>query len=95
MPVLRAVLTWLPCLRTLKPSLKSTSHLLQTTIVPPKPEEFDFNLNLKNLDPLTAIFLPDLKIPDQGILRAILIPIRKQLRYRAISKQLNTVNSFS
>lgn len=39
---------------------------IKTTIVPPKPEEFDFNLNLKNLDPLTAIFLPDLKIPEQG-----------------------------
>ncbi|UOE48996.1 translocation/assembly module TamB [Mucilaginibacter sp. SMC90] len=39
---------------------------IKTTIVPPKPEEFDFNLSLKNLDPLTAIFLPDLKIPDQG-----------------------------
>lgn len=39
---------------------------LQTTIVPPKPEEFDFNLTIKKLDPLTSIFLPELKIPDQG-----------------------------
>lgn len=39
---------------------------LQTTIVPPKPEEFDFNLVIKKLDPLTSIFLPKLKIPEQG-----------------------------
>jgi hypothetical protein len=39
---------------------------VKTEIVAPKPEHFDFNLNLKNLDPLTAIFVPDLKIPDQG-----------------------------
>jgi hypothetical protein len=31
-----------------------------------KPQEFAFNLTLKNIDPLIAIFKPDLKIPDQG-----------------------------
>ncbi|WP_166091530.1 translocation/assembly module TamB domain-containing protein [Mucilaginibacter inviolabilis] len=41
---------------------------LKTTIVTPKPEQFAFNLTLKNTDPLTAIFVPDLKIPDQGTL---------------------------
>ena len=39
---------------------------LKTDITPPKPQNFTFNLNLKNLDPLTAIFVPNLKIPDQG-----------------------------
>jgi len=39
---------------------------LKTSIVPPKPQDFTFNLTLKNLDPLIAIFEPDLKIPDQG-----------------------------
>ncbi len=39
---------------------------LKTTIVSPKPQDFTFNLSLKNLDPLIAIFEPDLKIPDQG-----------------------------
>ncbi|WP_183564718.1 translocation/assembly module TamB domain-containing protein [Mucilaginibacter sp. SP1R1] len=39
---------------------------IKTTIVSPKPEQFAFNLTLKNMDPLTAIFLPDLKIPEQG-----------------------------
>jgi hypothetical protein len=39
---------------------------LQTEIVPPKPQNFELNLRIKNLDPLTAIFLPDLKIPEQG-----------------------------
>ncbi|MES2808945.1 MAG: translocation/assembly module TamB domain-containing protein, partial [Bacteroidota bacterium] len=39
---------------------------LQTEIVPPKPQNFELNLKIKNLDPLTAIFLPALKIPEQG-----------------------------
>ncbi len=39
---------------------------LQTTIVDPKPQNFEFNLAIKNLDALTAIFLPDLKIPERG-----------------------------
>jgi hypothetical protein len=39
---------------------------LKTDIVTPKPQDFSFNLTLKNIDPLIAIFMPDLKIPDQG-----------------------------
>jgi hypothetical protein len=39
---------------------------LQTIITTPKPQNFEFDLTIKNLDPLTAIFLPDLKIPEQG-----------------------------
>lgn len=39
---------------------------LKADITTPKPENFDFNLTLKNIDPFTAIFMPQLKIPDQG-----------------------------
>jgi hypothetical protein len=39
---------------------------LQTAYVEPKPQHFEFNLALKNIDPLIAIFEPNLKIPDQG-----------------------------
>lgn len=39
---------------------------LKTTYVEPKAQNFEFNLTLKNIDPLFAIFVPDLKIPDQG-----------------------------
>jgi len=39
---------------------------LQTSYVTPKPQHFDFNLTLKNLDPVLALLAPDLKIPDQG-----------------------------
>jgi hypothetical protein len=39
---------------------------LKTDITTPKPQNFDFNLTLKNIDPLTAIFMPDLKVPEQG-----------------------------
>ncbi|HEY8930141.1 MAG TPA: translocation/assembly module TamB domain-containing protein [Mucilaginibacter sp.] len=39
---------------------------LKTDITPPKPQDFSFNLTLKNINPLLAIFVPDLKIPDQG-----------------------------
>ena len=39
---------------------------LKTDIVTPKPQDFAFNLTLKNIDPLIAIFVPNLKVPDQG-----------------------------
>jgi len=39
---------------------------LNTEISTPKPQNFKFDLKLKNIDPLTAIFAPDIKIPDQG-----------------------------
>ena len=39
---------------------------LKTDITPPKPQDFAFNLTLKNPDSLIAIFKPELKIPDQG-----------------------------
>ncbi|MDB4926725.1 translocation/assembly module TamB domain-containing protein [Mucilaginibacter sp.] len=39
---------------------------LPTNVTIPKPQNFDFNLKIKNLDPLTAIFFPDLQIPEQG-----------------------------
>jgi len=39
---------------------------LQTKFVQPKPQNFAFRLNLKNLDPVTTLFLPKLKIPEQG-----------------------------
>ena len=41
---------------------------LKTTIVKPGPQNFSFNLTLKNADPAIALFMPDLKIPDQGTL---------------------------
>jgi hypothetical protein len=39
---------------------------LKTTFVTPKPQHFEFNLALKNMGPLLALFDPDMKIPDQG-----------------------------
>ncbi|OKS88210.1 translocation/assembly module TamB domain-containing protein [Mucilaginibacter polytrichastri] len=39
---------------------------LKTDIVKPGPQDFEFNLQLKNLDPITAMFAPDLKVPEQG-----------------------------
>jgi hypothetical protein len=39
---------------------------LKTTIVPFNAQQFDFNFKIKNIDPLIAMFEPDLKIPDQG-----------------------------
>lgn len=39
---------------------------LKTTIAEHKPQNFEFNMKLKNLDPLLAVFMPDLQIPDQG-----------------------------
>lgn len=39
---------------------------LQTTYVTPKPQSFAFNLQLKNLAPVLALFEPNLSVPDQG-----------------------------
>jgi len=39
---------------------------LNIAAVTPKPQHFEFNLGLKNMSPLLALFDPDLKIPDQG-----------------------------
>ncbi|MES2277993.1 MAG: translocation/assembly module TamB domain-containing protein [Bacteroidota bacterium] len=39
---------------------------LKTDIVPFGTQQFDFNFKVKNIDPLIALFEPDLKIPDQG-----------------------------
>jgi hypothetical protein len=39
---------------------------LNIATVTPKPQHFEFNLELKNMSPLLALFDPDLKIPDQG-----------------------------
>ena len=39
---------------------------LQAKIVKPKAQNFAFRLDLKNLDPVTALFMPKLKIPEQG-----------------------------
>jgi hypothetical protein len=39
---------------------------LKTRIVKPGLQDFEFRLQLKNLDPLLLIFMPDLKIPEGG-----------------------------
>ncbi|TWR26512.1 translocation/assembly module TamB [Mucilaginibacter pallidiroseus] len=39
---------------------------LKTTIRPHKPQNFDFTLTLKDLSPVTAMFMPNLQIPEQG-----------------------------
>jgi len=39
---------------------------LKTKFISPKPQNFAFRLNLKNLDPVTTLFIPKLKIPEQG-----------------------------
>ncbi len=49
-----------------KSTLKKYIPSLQTNSAAPKPQNFAFNLTLKDPNPLIAIFKPDLKIPDQG-----------------------------
>ena len=49
-----------------KTILKKYIPSLKTDITPPKPQDFAFNMTLKNPDPLISIFVPELKIPDQG-----------------------------
>ncbi|MGV8880135.1 MAG: translocation/assembly module TamB domain-containing protein [Sphingobacteriaceae bacterium] len=49
-----------------KTLIKQYVPSLKTTTVTPKPQNFEFNLQLKNLDPVTALFIPELKIPESG-----------------------------
>jgi hypothetical protein len=49
-----------------KTIIKKYIPSLKTDIVTPNPQQFSFNLKLKNLDPLLAMYLPELKVPDQG-----------------------------
>jgi len=39
---------------------------LKMDITKPNPQDFAFNFTLKNLDPLLAFFMPNLKVPDRG-----------------------------
>jgi hypothetical protein len=39
---------------------------LKTNIVKPGPQNFEFRLKLKNLDPVLLIFAPELKVPEGG-----------------------------
>ncbi len=39
---------------------------LKTEAAQFKPQQFDFNFKIKDIDPLVALFAPNLKIPDQG-----------------------------
>jgi hypothetical protein len=49
-----------------KTIIKKYIPSLKTAIVEARPQDFEFNLTLKKVNPLIAIFVPDLKIPDQG-----------------------------
>ena len=39
---------------------------LQIDAAQPKPQHFALNFNIRNIDPLTAFFVPNLKMPDGG-----------------------------
>lgn len=40
---------------------------LKMDIVPPNPQNFTLNFNIRNIDPLLAFFIPNVKVPDGGI----------------------------
>jgi len=61
---------------------------LKTTIVTPKPQDFTFNLTLRNLDPLIAIFKPGLKIPDQGTFNGEFNSVKKTATLNAYVKTI-------
>ncbi|RYE20391.1 MAG: translocation/assembly module TamB, partial [Sphingobacteriaceae bacterium] len=49
-----------------KTLVKAYIPSLNIKFIQPKPQNFAFRLNLKNLDPLTTVFMPKLSIPEQG-----------------------------
>jgi hypothetical protein len=40
---------------------------LQMDVVKPNPQNFTLNFNLRNIDPLLAFFVPNIKVPDGGV----------------------------
>ena len=57
-------------LKTLPAYFKSVASRyipsLGLTYDTPKEQDFEFNLNIKYFDPISSLFIPDLKIPDQA-----------------------------
>ncbi|MBD3748166.1 MAG: translocation/assembly module TamB domain-containing protein [Sphingobacteriales bacterium] len=49
-----------------KTIIKKYTPSYQTTIVTPKNQNFQFNIDLKNFDYISSLFIPKLKIPDRG-----------------------------
>ncbi|MDB5023291.1 MAG: translocation/assembly module TamB [Mucilaginibacter sp.] len=49
-----------------KTIIKKYIPSLKAGTVAPHPQQFSFDLKLKNLDPLLAMYMPSLKVPDQG-----------------------------
>ncbi|HTI61289.1 translocation/assembly module TamB domain-containing protein [Mucilaginibacter sp.] len=49
-----------------KTIIKKYIPSLKTDIVPPNPQKFAFNLQVKNIDPFLAFFVSNLKVPDRG-----------------------------
>ncbi|TKB99258.1 translocation/assembly module TamB [Pedobacter cryophilus] len=43
----------------------------QTKIYPSKPQNFEFNIDLKNFDFISSLFIPKLKIPERGAFNGI------------------------
>lgn len=65
---------------------------LQTIVAPSKPQNFDFNIQLKNLDPVTALFAPQLKLPDQGTFNGKFNSINKTATLNGLVKTVKYNN---
>src|SRR5690606_11145313 len=50
------------------------------------PQDFDFNLRLKNFDPITLLFLPDLKIPDGAVITGKFVSSQNVAALNAFAK---------
>ncbi|MEO5911026.1 MAG: translocation/assembly module TamB domain-containing protein [Pelobium sp.] len=49
-----------------KTILKKYIPSYQGNIIPPKNQNFEFNIDLKNFDYISSLFIPSLKIPERG-----------------------------
>lgn len=49
-----------------KTIIKKYIPSFQTKIYPSKPQNFEFNIDLKNFDFISSLFIPKLKIPERG-----------------------------
>src|SRR5690606_24499908 len=59
---------------------------LQTKMVQPQPQNFDFNLRLKNFDPITLLFIPDLEIPEGAVITGKFVSAQNVASLNAFAK---------
>ncbi len=62
---------------------------LQAKIIKPKSQNFQFSLDLKNFDPVTALFMPQLQIPERGAFNGSFNSAKDSVNLNGFVKTIN------